>query len=75
LTIASSWLDPHELDRHIDWTRQLWRAIQPFSMGGGYMNFLTEDEGEERVRAAYGAGNYHRLVTLKNKYDPTNFFR
>jgi FAD/FMN-containing dehydrogenase len=32
-------------------------------------------EGHERVRSAYGAANYERLVALKNKYDPTNFFR
>ena len=38
----------------------------------GYVNFLG-NEGEERVRAAYGV-NYERLVALKNKYDPTNFF-
>jgi FAD/FMN-containing dehydrogenase len=38
-----------------------------------YVNYLG-DEGEERVRAAYGA-KYERLVALKNKYDPTNFFR
>ena len=37
-----------------------------------YVNYL-EDEGAERVRAAYGP-NYDRLVALKNKYDPTNFF-
>ena len=41
--------------------------------GGVYVNFLSQ-EGEERVRAAYG-GNYDRLVALKNKYDPMNLFR
>jgi hypothetical protein len=35
---------------------------------------LSEGEGEERIRGAYG-GNYERLVKLKKKYDPTNFFR
>ena len=37
------------------------------------INHLGE-EGDEQVRAAYGA-NYERLVAMKNKYDPTNFFR
>jgi FAD/FMN-containing dehydrogenase len=41
---------------------------------GVYVNYLSEGEGEERVRSAYGA-NYDRLVKLKSKYDPTNFFR
>jgi FAD/FMN-containing dehydrogenase len=74
LNIQSSWLEPRENDRHVRWTREFWRAMQPFSTGGVYSNFLSADEGEERVRAAYGA-NYERLVALKNKYDPTNLFR
>ena len=47
--------------------------MRPFSTGGVYVNNLG-DEGEDRVRAAYGS-NYDRLVALKTKYDPTNFFR
>jgi hypothetical protein len=47
--------------------------MRPFSTGGVYANNLGE-EGTERVAAAYGA-NYPRLLALKNKYDPTNFFR
>lgn len=75
LNIQASWLDPEESDQHIRWTRDFWTAMQPFSTGGVYVNFLSEDEGEDRVRAAYGAANYERLVALKNKYDPTNLFR
>lgn len=75
LNIQASWLDPEESDEHIRWTRDFWTAMQPFSTGGVYVNFLSEDEGEDRVRAAYGATNYERLVALKNKYDPTNLFR
>jgi len=47
--------------------------MQPFTSGAFYLNNLC-DENEERVRAAYGE-NLDRLVTLKNKYDPTNLFR
>jgi berberine-like enzyme len=47
--------------------------MSPFSTGGVYANNLGE-EGTDRVQAAYGE-NYPRLVTLKNKYVPTNFFR
>lgn len=48
--------------------------MRPYSTGGVYVNFLGE-EGEDRVKAAYGSAKYGRLVALKNKYDPTNFFR
>jgi FAD/FMN-containing dehydrogenase len=70
---ASIWSDPSESERHIAWARGLWEAMRPFSTGGVYVNDLG-DEGEERVRAAYGA-NYARLVAIKNTYDPGNFFR
>jgi Berberine and berberine like len=49
-----------------------WSALEPFASSGVYVNFLG-DEGEGRVRASYGV-NYERLVALKNRYDPTNFF-
>jgi FAD/FMN-containing dehydrogenase len=58
-------------DRHIAWANQAAAALQPFARPEAYVNFLS-DEGEARVRAAYGA-NHKRLVALKNKYDPTNF--
>jgi FAD/FMN-containing dehydrogenase len=74
LNINTSWVDPNESSKHIQWTREFWAAMRPFSTGGVYMNFLSADEGEERIRAAYGA-NYDRLVALKNRYDPTNLFR
>jgi FAD/FMN-containing dehydrogenase len=74
LNIASAWTDPGESECHIAWTRDFWWAMHPFGTGGVYVNFLSQDEGQERVRAAYGP-NHARLVELKNKYDPTNLFR
>ncbi|MES0213823.1 FAD-binding oxidoreductase [Mesorhizobium sp. M0028] len=67
------WDDPADDDRNMRWARELWTAIRPYSTGGVYANNLG-DEGEDRVRDAYGE-NYARLVALKEKYDPTNFFR
>ena len=58
--------------RHSAWTRACWQALEPYASGGVYVNFLAQ-EGEGRVRATYGV-NYERLVALKNRYDPTNFF-
>ena len=69
--------DPAEAAACIRWARDFWEAMQPFSTGGVYVNYLGQeaDEGAERVRAAYGPAKYARLVALKNMYDPTNFFR
>lgn len=72
LAIMPQWSAPAESEKHIRWADELWRAMQPFSSGGVYVNYLG-NEGEERVKAAYGT-NYERLVTLKNKYDPMNLF-
>jgi FAD/FMN-containing dehydrogenase len=71
--ILGIWPDSADSERNIAWARSFWGALQPSMAGSAYVNFLGQ-EGEERVRAAYGS-NYERLVRLKNKYDPTNFFR
>lgn len=75
LNVAASWEDPAQTDEQIAWARGCWSAMQQFSTGGVNVNFLTGEEGNQRVRAAYGAANYERLVELKNKYDPQNMFR
>jgi FAD/FMN-containing dehydrogenase len=41
-----------------------------------YVNFLSDqEEGQDRIRAAYGPEKYERLKALKRKWDPDNFFR
>ncbi|MBP1886724.1 FAD-binding oxidoreductase [Sinorhizobium mexicanum] len=66
------WDDPARDEKNIGWVREVWAAIRPFSTGAVYVNNLG-DEGQERVKAAYGP-NYQRLVELKTKYDPMNIF-
>ena len=74
LGIYSLWNDPDVDEANVAWVRRTWEAIQPFVPGGVYVNELGEDEGDSRVRQAYG-GNYDRLARLKAKYDPQNLFR
>jgi FAD/FMN-containing dehydrogenase len=66
--------DDVEGDRHVAWARDFFSAMQPHAGRRVYVNFLG-DEGADRVRQAYGARQYERLVELKRAYDPTNFFR
>jgi len=68
-------VDPDPLNNELiaGWAKDYWQAMHPFSEGGGYVNMIM-DEGEDRVKAAYG-DNYARLAQAKAKYDPQNLFR
>ncbi len=68
------WTDPAESEGQIAWARAFAAALEPHANGGVYVNFLG-DEGEERVRAAYGPATYARLAQVKAEYDPENVFR
>jgi hypothetical protein len=70
--ILAQWVDPRESQRHIEWARGLADAMRPFSSGAYLLNFLG-DEGETTIKAAFGP-NYDRLMAIKKKYDPKNFF-
>jgi FAD/FMN-containing dehydrogenase len=74
LNVQGAWENPQEDRRHIEWVREFWAAAHPLSTGTGYTNFMTEDEGDARVRAAYGNQVYGRLQKAKSKFDPTNLF-
>jgi FAD/FMN-containing dehydrogenase len=72
--VAGSWESPADDDANVGWARETWSDLREFSTGGTYINFLTEEEGDDRIHDAYG-GNYERLVDVKTTYDPENFFR
>ncbi|MFW9768155.1 MAG: FAD-binding oxidoreductase [Candidatus Thorarchaeota archaeon] len=75
LILNTAWIDPNESEKHIQWTREFWQALQPYSIGGAYVNFQSRDEGEDRVKDTYGTAKFEKLSKLKRKYDPLNFFR
>jgi FAD/FMN-containing dehydrogenase len=73
MNVHARWSSAAEDGRCIGWAREFFSQAQPFASGGAYVNFLTADEGD-RVASAYGPA-YRRLLELKKRYDPTNFFR
>lgn len=70
---VSLWLDPADAEASIGWVREFFGDLAPFFTSGVYSNYLA-DEGDTRVRAAYGPA-WDRLVALKRAYDPDNVFR
>ena len=74
VVIIALWSDPAQTEPHVEWARRLWDALQPYAEDSVYVNYLG-DEGEDRVRAAYGDDHFARLAALKRKYDPDNVFR
>ena len=73
MNVHGRWVDAGDDKRVRDWARKVFTDSAPHATGGGYVNFLTEDEGE-RVAATYGA-NYARLQAVKQRHDPGNLFR
>ncbi len=75
LNIAGSWEQPDDDAVNVKWVRDCFEATRSCSTGGTYVNFLTEEEGADRIAAAYGRPILDRLAILKRKYDPGNLFR
>ena len=73
MNVHGRWETAAEDERGKAWAREFFAKSQPFASKGAYINFLTEEEAG-RIAFAYGA-TYKRLVEIKTKYDPKNFFR
>jgi hypothetical protein len=71
--INGNTLDATGFDEQREWVRGYWSALAPYHTSV-YVNFLM-DEGEERIRQAYGAAKYERLKAVKRAWDPDNVFR
>jgi len=69
----ATWDDPADDEANIGWVRDFRKANAPFTTGGVYLNFIG-DEGDERIKAAFGEAKYERLTQIKAEYDPANVF-
>ncbi len=65
--------DPANAGLITRWAKNYWEELHPTSAGGAYINFMMDDEGQDRVHASY-LGNYDRLAQVKARYDPENLF-
>jgi FAD/FMN-containing dehydrogenase len=75
VSVMASWLDSALDEQLIAWARETAAAIEPWSVSGGYINYMQADEPVERVRAAFGERAFERLQALKTRYDPNNVLR
>ncbi|MFW6090275.1 MAG: FAD-binding oxidoreductase [Actinomycetota bacterium] len=73
VAVGASWRDASDDDANTAWSRAYYDAVRPYGMGGGYVNFSSDDD-ESQVRANYRE-NHHGLVQAKCRYDPDNLFR
>jgi FAD/FMN-containing dehydrogenase len=74
MNINAAWPAGGPSHPDVIWCRDYLAAMEPYATGGVYVNFLHNDDGEDRIRAAYGA-RYDRLAKIKAQYDPENIFR
>ena len=75
ISAMASWIDPAHDEESIAWARETAAAIEPWSVSGGYANYMQADEPIDRVRAAFGPDAFARLQALKSRYDPNNALR
>jgi len=73
VNVAAFYDGPNDKPRREQWVSELVAALRQDD-SGAYVNFL-DNEGPERVRAAYPGATWDRLVAIKGRYDPGNLFR
>jgi hypothetical protein len=73
MNLLASWDDPSFDTDNVAWVRVLFGKLRPAMKPGVYVNFMSGDE-EDRVLEAYRT-RWERMVAVKTKYDPENFFR
>jgi FAD/FMN-containing dehydrogenase len=75
VSATATWQDAALDAESIGWARETAAVLEPWSVSGGYANYMQADEPIERVRAAFGDEAFERLRALKRRYDPGNVLR
>jgi hypothetical protein len=72
LNVVARTPDANGFGTVVDWARAVTDGLGADARA--YVNY-TGEASVDRVRASYPEGTYDRLVTVKDRYDPTNLFR
>jgi FAD/FMN-containing dehydrogenase len=76
VSALAMWEEPERDSDEVAWSRSTASRIEPYSAsGGGYVNYMQQDEPLDRVRRAYGVEKFERLQRIKKTFDPDNVFR
>jgi hypothetical protein len=73
VNLLANWTDACDDAANVAWIRNLFQTLRPSMTPGVYVNFMSGDE-DDRVPEAYRE-RWDRLVEVKSRYDPNNFFR
>ena len=73
-TFIGVWADPADDERWIAAARAYSGALEPWTIGGGYLNYASEPSGES-LETEYGSQRFERLRAVKREFDPANSFR
>ncbi len=75
VSIDTMWEDATKNEHNIQWTRDFFNELRQHSKGQVYFNFNSDMSGSDNLAKDTFGPNYKKLVDIKTKYDPTNFFR
>ncbi len=73
VNIAAFYDGPADREARLAWVNEVTATLHQGN-DAAYVNFL-QDEGPERIRAAYPGATWDRLAAVKATYDPQNVFR
>jgi hypothetical protein len=73
MNLLANWSEPSADAGNVAWIRGIFHKLRPAMKPGVYINFMSGDE-QDRVPEAYHE-RWDRIVAVKSRYDPNNFFR
>lgn len=73
-TFIGFWQNPDDDERRVAHAREYSAGLEPWTLGGGYLNYASEPAGET-LETEFGADRFSRLRAVKRQFDPENTFR